>query len=463
MAVSIPAPDAPKQLSSSDLRYCGPDEKDDLRDSPHEVSSIYSQDVEPETEEELDKRLQLEAAELGINIAQITPLTSVQESAETVARIEPVPLALEQSVSSRFSQSTLPISCSSSEQQPVTNFSSFSTFSVPSGAQSITSLSSKRSSYLKFKSGFRRISGFRKRKLAIGHPIPILPSVTPKARMDVQSEPDVLATIVSLQRVSISPGHGGLKDATLVRQPCAFTVPIYEHGATRRSLDSKQLRALRAKHLEEQRKITKVQQERQRVSQATHESRKVDMISHYQQLEQSMRDRHHQAMMTMEDRHLSAEVDLHGTLGLQRQACETRLRHMEAYCNSPMLIEGMPIRMVTDKDFRGLAQQYHVRDSMESLHVSRINVLREKQAKQMANLVARQEEELAKLNEQCQSELAGLDLLFNQRAAQDRLLFEARERRLARIWTLEEAIARRRLEIESGEQYAPLAPITFGG
>lgn len=426
MAVALDAMAVSKKRSHSDLQDDERNEKDEPRYSTHEISSIYSQDGETETEEELDRRLQLEAAELGINIDQITPLTSIQDVADTADCVAPTPLVLEPSVSSRFSQSTFPTSCSSSEQQPVTNSSSFSTFSIPSGTPSIQSLSSRKSSYLKFKKGFRRISGFGRRKLAIGHPIPILPLITPKVRTTVQAEPDIVATVVSLTKLSVSAGRGGLKDATLVDEPYTFDVPVHDHGAKRRSLESEALKILRANQVEERNRVTEVQRSQRRDSQVKNESQKVEITSHYQQLEQSMRDRHHQAMIIMEDRHLSAEVDLHRTLELARQGCETRLRHMEAYCNSPLLIEGMPVRTVTDKDFRGLAQQYHVRDSMESLHNSRINVLRERQAKQVETAIARQEEELAELN-----------------------------RRLA------EAIARRKLEVETGEEYAPLVPIAW--
>lgn len=459
MAVSISTMAVSKKRSPSELQYCEANEKEDLVDGAHEISSIYSQDEDIETEEELDRRLQLEATELGINVDQITSFIPVHEVQDTAACVAPTPLVLEPSASSRFSQSTFPTSCSSSEQQPVTHSSSFTTFSMPSGTPSILSLSSRKSSYLKFKRGFRRISGFRKRKLVISHPTLISPLIVPKAHMVVQSESDVVATIVSLKKLSFSAGRGEVKDATLVREQYPFTGPIYDPSATRRSLESEQLRTLRAKHIEEQSKVTEVQREQRRDAQAEHEGQKVELLSDYQRREQSTRDRHHHALIVMEDRHLSAEVDLHSTLESERQACETRLRHMEAYCNSSTLIEGMPVRRVTVKDFRGLAQQYHVRDGMESLHDSRINVLRERQAKQVETVIARQKEELATLDRQCQSDLGKLELAFSQIAADGRLASEDRRLILTRRWALAEEIVRRRLEIETGEEYAPLTPI----
>lgn len=461
MAVPLTAFTVSEKRSLVDLQEDERDERDEPRYSTHEISSIYSQDGETETEEEQDRRLQLEAAELGIDIDQILHQESIQDVPDTVAGVAPTPLVSEPSVSSRFSQSTLPTSCSSSEQQPVTKSSSFSTFSIPSTTPSILSLSSRKSSYLRFKKGFRRISGFRKRKLAIGYPTVIMPLINPKVQTAVQSEPDIVATVVALTKLSVSAGRGGLKDATLVRESYTLDLPVCDPGAIRRSFESGALRMLRAKQLEERNSFTEVQRLQRRESQAKHEIQKTEVMSRYQQLEQRTRDRHHQAMITLEDRHLSAEVDLNRTLELGRQACETRLRHMEAYCNSPMLIQGMPVRKVTDKDFLGLAQQYHVRDSIKSLHDSRINVLRERQAKQVESVLARQKGELADLNEQCRFELVGLEWTFNQTTAEDRLAAEDRKRRLARRWTLAEAIARRRLEVETGEEYAPLTPIAW--
>lgn len=461
MAVATSAMAVSRKRSISDSQDDKSNEKEEVKYSTHEISSIYSQDGETETEEELDRRLEFEAAELGINVDQIAPLTSAHQIADTAACVAPTPLVLEPSLSSRFSQSTFPTSCSSSEQQPVSNSSFFSTLSVPSGAPSILSVSSRRSSYFKFKRGFRRISGFRRRKLAISYPIPILPMMTPKARTAVQSEPDVVATIVSLKNLSVSTGHAGLKDDTLVREPYTFAVPVYDHGATRRSLESERLRTLRVRQLEERNRVTEAHRSQRSDSQVKHESQKVEMVTRHQRLEQSMRDRHHHAMIAMEDRHLSAEVDLHRTLDLERQACETRLRHMEAYCNNHLVIDGMPVRTVTDKDFRGLAQQYHVRDGMDSLHNSRINVLRERQAKQVENIIARQEEELADLDQQHRSELTRLELAFSQTTAEDSLACEDRKRRLTRRWTLAEAIARTKLQIETGDEYGPLPLIAW--
>lgn len=450
-----------RKRSLSDLQDNDSDnapEKEKTTDKAYRASSLDLQGGE--TEEALDRRLDREAAELGIHVETTLQLTPVHGLGNSVPALTPSSVALEPSLSSRVSQSTHPTSCSSSEQQAVTKSSSLSTSSIPSATPSLLSHSSKKSSYLKIKRSFRRISGFRRKK-ALGHLSPALPSIIPKAPMAVRDEQNVLAKVVSLKKLSISEQREGLKDVILASEQFALAVPAIDPAATRRSLENGQLKTLRAKQIEEQTRFTELQQEQQRELRTKHDSQTAQVSTRYQQLEHSTKERHHQAMTIMEDRHLSAEVDLHRTLELERQACETRLRHMEAYCNSPMSIKGMPTRTVTDKDFRELAQQYHVRDSMESLHDSRINVLREKQAKQVERVLAKQDEELAKLGEQKDSEIAELGLKFNQAVAEDQNALEERKHRLERRWVLAEAVARRRLEIGTDEQYAPLPPITW--
>ncbi|MCJ1362015.1 hypothetical protein MMC16_001117 [Acarospora aff. strigata] len=448
----------PKRCSLSESYDSGSNGKEQRGDNAHDSSERRS--LDDETEEELDRRLEHEATELGICIEKFKASPPVQEVGNTAACVAPCAL-VEQSVSSRFSQSTFPTSRSSSEQQPITNASSFSSCSIPSGNPSLLSFSAKKSSYHKIKRGFRRISGFQRRKM-IGYPIPITPSLIPRAHAAVQSEPDVLARVVSIKKLSISEGRVSLKEAALVPTQYSAEEPTHDPAATRRSLESEQLKNLRSEQLKDRSQILEVQQEQRGELCAKLESQRVQVMSSFQQQEHNMKERHRQAVLIMEDRHLSAEADLHRTLELQRQACETRLRHMEAYCNSPTAIEGMPTRTVTDKDFRGLAQQYHVRDSMESLHDSRINVLREKQAKQLECVFARQGEELANLTEQRHSELAEIESTFNQRVAEDNLAFDDKRRKFARRWSLAEAISRRRLEIETGEKHAPLVPISWG-
>ena len=165
--------------------------------------------------------------------------------------------------------------------------------------------------------------------------------------------------------------------------------------------------------------------------------------------------------MSLEHRHLSAEVDLNKALELERQGCETRLKHMQAYCNPESNIEGMPSRVVSRKDYHQLEQQYHIRNGMDNLHKSRINVLREKQGKQLERIIAKQEAELESLSSNYRKEMADLETSYQSEEQELRREFKARGKRLISRWALTEAIERRKIENRTGESYGPLPPIPW--
>ncbi len=190
---------------------------------------------------------------------------------------------------------------------------------------------------------------------------------------------------------------------------------------------------------------------------------KRDSLSQYQDQERETHARHTEALSSLENRHLTAEVDLQRTLQLERQACDTRLKHMQAYCNPRSTVEGMPSRVVTKSDYRQLEQQYHIRNGMDNLHASRINVLREKQGKQQERIMAKQETELETLESDFERQNDELDAKFRDEEIQLRQEFAERKKRLVRRWGMAEAIERRKLEQATGETFEPLPPITWSG
>ena len=254
-----------------------------------------------------------------------------------------------------------------------------------------------------------------------------------------------------------APDRKNARDKVLTAScPVVLPLPLQDPAAKQRSIENDQLTILREQQMEEKHRIAQQYVCQHQELQAKYAMRKTQTTAQSSERKDTLRHRHNQSLTATEDRHLSAEVDLHRTLAFERQACDTRLRHMEAYCHSPKSLYGMPTRVVTDKDYRELAQQYHVRDSMGRLHDSRINVLREKQTKQLERLTAQQEEELAKLDEELRSELEQADMDYQSTVAERALAFEERKRRLEKRWALAEAVARRRLEIDWGQSFAPL-------
>ena len=192
-----------------------------------------------------------------------------------------------------------------------------------------------------------------------------------------------------------------------------------------------------------------------------HEETKKDLQTRFSEQERTLQERHAEALISLEHRHLSAEVDLNKALELERQGCETRLRHMQAYCNPKSNIAGMPTRVVSMKDYHQLEQQYHIRNGMDNLHKSRINVLREKQGKQLERITAKQEAERETLSNDHRKQLIELESAHQAKEEELRQEFEARKRRLISRWALTEAIERRKIENQTGESHGPLPAVPW--
>lgn len=235
----------------------------------------------------------------------------------------------------------------------------------------------------------------------------------------------------------------------------------FESG--QRSLHDDQLKLTRLYQIDERDRFRRFESSQHRLMRLEQIKTKQALLEQYQDRRQTMEGRHMDVLASHEHGHLSAEADLHRTLKLERQGCETRLRHMQAYCNPGFTIEGMPARTVTKKDRRQLEQQQHVCNGIDNLHASRINVLRERQAKQLERIAAKQEAELEKLGDDLGQEMADLDAACEAEAVRLRREFSERKDRLVARWTLAEAIERRRLEISTGETYGPLPVIPWGG
>ena len=152
-----------------------------------------------------------------------------------------------------------------------------------------------------------------------------------------------------------------------------------------------------------------------------------------------------------------------------------RLRHMEAYVQTPTPPptpqastssrdsdeQSLPERKVTDKDYHNLAQQYRERDAMESLHKSKIEVLRGKQNKSLENFMNKKDREIASLKVAQGNAVKEADeTAALEREALRQALDENRKKLEAR-WSLEAQIERAKLETITGLHYAALPDITI--
>ena len=178
-----------------------------------------------------------------------------------------------------------------------------------------------------------------------------------------------------------------------------------------------------------------------------------------------------QAVEDLEARQLEDEMKMQKEHQGEKRTVMTRLRHMEAYCQNPTppptpvdptsgrpSLEVLPGRKVTDKDYHNLAQQYRERDAMDTLHASKINVLRGKQKKTVENLIRKKEKEIELLEHEQEKELQQIDKEFqddNVRAA-----IGAKRARLDLRWQTQAMIERGKMEKLTGLKYSPLPDAT---
>lgn len=233
--------------------------------------------------------------------------------------------------------------------------------------------------------------------------------------------------------------------------------------AIKRSEESEELNALRARQINERDRFNSFRRKAKWLMWTRHGQMKLDLLDRYGDLQTKMKDRHAKTAAHLEDRQVAAEMELRATLKQSERSVHIRLRHMEAYC------EGLgraasghnPARIVTERDLRELGQQYNLRDNLERLHQSRINVMREKQARQMEQLLERQEEELEKLALKQADDLDIQEEIFTAEEERFMELFRAREGRLRKRWVLVEEMTRRKMETRDGVGYAKLAEVDW--
>ncbi|MCJ1261890.1 hypothetical protein MMC22_001759 [Lobaria immixta] len=439
------------------------------------------------TEKDMDQQFLRMAVDLGINIPQ-SPKTTLELVTSNVSALNLTSDEHEEHPSlSRISQSSHPTSDCSSELKQPTAASSVTTASIASNSPSIASTSSRKSSYEKIKRGIRRISILRRRR-AIDAPVPALPfpssafhTLRPLAQKRALTSNPFSTSKNSYSATSeplpttppdTPPSFSTSAPLILTRQPTARPCspsPSEEEetssalAALHRSLQNPRLKALRAEQLQEQGRFIRYEALQHHLIRLSQVSAKRTLLAHQTSRTQSLKSRHAEALSSLEQRHLCAEVDLHEKLQLEKRGCDTRLRHMQAYCNPSSSVKGMPGRTVTRSDHRQLEQQRHVRNGMDNLHTARINVLREKQSKQLERVAAKQEAEMEVLSESHVEEVAELEKRFE--GEEQQLGEEIRERRqkLVRRWGLAEAIERRKLENSGAGDFGPLPDVEWGG
>lgn len=175
----------------------------------------------------------------------------------------------------------------------------------------------------------------------------------------------------------------------------------------------------------------------------------------------------------MEERQLAVEIEQQREFERAKQNARTRIKHMEGYFNtrsppsSPSssgtesLLPQQQPRQYTEQQKAQLAQEYHYHRSMDQLHESKIKVLRERQERRLFEASERMDNELDDLIDKHAEGFAELQKQHQHEEAAHLQTFEAKKTKLRHRWNLEEAIHRRRLELQLEVPFGPLPPLTF--
>lgn len=227
-------------------------------------------------------------------------------------------------------------------------------------------------------------------------------------------------------------------------------------GAEKRTMESVYFKQLAAVHRSQMEEFNKFKHKMQSTMQTRHSQKRLAITEKYKDQLEKMKERHAKTEQHLEDRQIEAEIELRSTLEQSERSVRIQLKYMEAYCNKlgHFTDSTLPEREVTQKHLEQLGQQYHIRDGMERRHQSRINVLREKQAKRMEELMERQAAEMAALMDRRTEEFEDLGLEFANEEEALLQKFRDRKARLLRRWGLDVEILRREREKSEGVRYA---------
>ncbi|TVY12720.1 putative E3 ubiquitin-protein ligase ARI10 [Lachnellula arida] len=233
--------------------------------------------------------------------------------------------------------------------------------------------------------------------------------------------------------------------------------------AEERTLQSRELNALRAQQINERDRFCAFERKMKWIMWTRLGQAKLNILDQYDEMHAKMKERHARTAAHLEDRQVGAEMELRESHQQAERSVRIRLRHMEAYCDGlgRNASGSNPARVVTERDLRELGQQYNVRDDLERLHQSKINVMRDKQAKQMELLLVRQEDELEKLAAKRREELEALDESFANEEDGFTRVFHERQLRLRRRWGIIEEMLRKTLEMEQKVKFAAILPVPW--
>ncbi|KAF7507677.1 hypothetical protein GJ744_010230 [Endocarpon pusillum] len=451
------------------------------------------------TEDELDHRLGLEAHVLGLQyrLPGAGLLTS-STSAMTIASDSEEP-------SSAISQSTGPTSCSSSDRRHTFQPSSVHpppVCSTRSITPSLYSITEKKATA--FRNGMRIMSVFRKRRSATSRVVD-----TPTS-----NEHGVRGT-AAFDDYSIKESFESPVSATSEQSSWSTPIPpianirigdssLEDSEAIERTTQCAAVQDLQSRQHDERDRFLHYQRECLVSLRAEHEKSRKEKIESKKNILKEIKMKNEKSITELEFRQLEAEMKLMEDLEAEKRACVIRLKHMEAYCHNPTTtsipnppprtpppssrsdpssIENLTTpppppqqepqlqpqpepptqpqapsppytRTVTEKDLHNLAQQYRERDTMESLHRAKIEVLRGRQEKQYSDFIAKKAREIADLEAEHAGAVGAAEAGFNDEEEALNVALAEKKERLERRWRLETLIEVAKQERSTGLSFA---------
>ncbi|EEP75554.1 predicted protein [Uncinocarpus reesii 1704] len=172
-----------------------------------------------------------------------------------------------------------------------------------------------------------------------------------------------------------------------------------------------------------------------------------------------------QMAIRIEENDLVTELALMEEFKREKQTLRSRIRHMEAYFNTPRANDTDPLQPPREygKEYRDrLRQKLHELATIDSLHQSKIKVLRDIQAKRYEKALEKWEQAVHRLQASNEHDLRNLESRCREEKDAAIVWLEAKRARLKARWTFEERIIRRKLEIDTRESFGPLPELSFG-
>lgn len=237
-------------------------------------------------------------------------------------------------------------------------------------------------------------------------------------------------------------------------EEAAAAEELAQQEALKRSMENDEFRALTAEQKQQMDRFQEFEKQTKMVMRARQSKQRDALHDKYLESMEKMKERHGKTEQHLDDRQIQAEIDLMSALEQSKKSINIRLKYMEAYCKGDT--SNNPLREVTQKHLDQLNQQYRVRDGMERRHQSQVNVLREKQAKRMEELVERHKKELKSLADKNLEETEDLEVGFTNEEEALASIFADRRAKLQSRAEIASEILRVELERKHGQRFTAL-------